>query len=323
MAWLSDEEYIYRQDIKEKKAAGRGIYSKKNGSKSKKCTLPSDYMTRKEKMAMNGEVMVYNPNTWYSWEEFKKLPMEYQIKYVNSLLLRYDCGLKAIGEILFGITGPSLYNYFKRKGQQQYLNSTGAKGGHSHDIGRKKLEADVLDTKKSSILAARDLKSTEEIQNGSKSSGFEITLVSGGSSFNEEPKEPTIQEKIKQAQDTVELYESKGVLMTPEQIDKIYKEKAGMSFASALEHTGEPIAVVKSVEESDSGVRVAAELTESGKKFFDEHPENMDKPVEDSTDVQSFSIVMSKLDMGIIEYVRNLFDGKKYIVNLEVKEIKE
>lgn len=298
--WLSDEEYIYRQDIKEKKAAGRGASHKKGGSKSKKCTLPSDYMTRKEKMAMNGEVMTYNPNAWYTWEEFKKLPMEYQIKYVNSLLLRYDCGLKAIGEILFGIAGPTLYNYFKHKGQQQYLNSTGTKGGHSRDAGRKRLEADVLD--------ARSLKSTEEIQNGS-----------------EEPKELTIQEKIKQAQDTVELYESKGILMTPEQINKIFEEKVGMSFGLAMNYfeghkAEEPIAVVKSVEESDSGVKIAAELTESGKKFFDEHPENDDKPVDDSTDVQSFSIVMDRIDMDIIKYISDLFDGKKLSVSIEVKE---
>lgn len=299
MAWLSDEEYIYRQDIKEKKAAGRGIYSKKNGSKSKKCTLPSDYMTRKEKMAMNGEVMSYNPNSWYTWEEFKKLPMEYQIKYVNSLLLRYDCGLKAIGEILFGITGPNLYNYFKRKGQQQYLNSTGTKGGHSHDAGRKKLEADVLDAKKSSILAARDLKSTEEIQNGSKSSSFEITLVSGGSSFNEEPKELTIQEKIKQAHDTVELYESKGVLMTQEQINKIYEKKTGMSLAAVVNYCK---------EESRPDVNETVESVD-----ISETPE-------DSTDVKSFSIIMDHIDMGIIQYISGLFEGKKIVASFEVKE---
>lgn len=294
MAWLSDEEYIYRQDIKEKKAAGRGIYSKKNGSKSKKCTLPSDYMTRKEKMAMNGEVMTYNPNAWYTWEEFKKLPMEYQVKYVNSLLLRYDCGLKAIGEILFGMTGPSLYSYFKRKGQQQYLNSTGTKGGHSHDAGRKRLEADVLDAKKSSILAARDLKSAEEIQNDSKSGSFEIALVGGGSSF---------QEKIKQAEDTVELYESNGVLMTPEQINKIYEEKVGMSFALAMNYLEEQsLPDTKEINKPINAVSIP------------------DAP-EDFTDVKSFSIIMDHIDMDIIKYISDLFDGKKLSVSIEVKEV--
>lgn len=296
MAWLSDEEYIYRQDTKEKKAAGRGASHKKGGNKSKKCTLPSDYMTRKEKMAMNGEVMTYNPNAWYTWEEFKKLPMEYQIKYVNSLLLRYDCGLRAIGEILFGITGPNLYNYFKRKGQQQYLNSTGTKGGHSHDAGRKRLEADVLE--------ARSLKSTEEIQNDSKSGSFEIALVGGGSKCSEEePKELTIQEKIKQAQDTVDLYLSRGMQLTPKLINQIYEEKVGMSFALATEY-------LMSIHEEHPEEPIA-----------DEHPENDDKPIDDSTDVQSFSIVMDRIDMDIIKYISDLFDGKKLSVSIEVKEV--
>lgn len=45
--WLSDEEYTFRQDIKEKKSIGRGAFAKKNGSKSKKCTLPYEYLTKK------------------------------------------------------------------------------------------------------------------------------------------------------------------------------------------------------------------------------------------------------------------------------------
>lgn len=282
MAWLSDEEYIYRQDIKEKKAAGRGIYHKKNGSKSKKCTLPSDYMTRKEKMAMNGEVMSYNPNAWYTWEGFKTLPMEYQIKYINSLLTRYNCSFAAIAKYVFHMSDVGLRGHFSRQNQLQYINMPAKSTGKALRAGNDKLREDI----KKALWPNRD----EEIQNGSKSSSFEITLVGGGSSF---------QEKIKQAQDTVELYESNGVPMTPEQINKIYEDKVGMSFAAAMNCCEEPIETAEPI------------------------PENMDKPVEDSTDVTSFSIVMSKLDMGIIEYVRNLFDGKKYIVNLEVKEIKE
>ena len=44
---LSDEEYVFRKDIQEKKSIGRGAFHKKNGSKSKKCNFPSDYMTKK------------------------------------------------------------------------------------------------------------------------------------------------------------------------------------------------------------------------------------------------------------------------------------
>lgn len=293
MAWLSDEEYIYRQDIKEKKAAGRGIYHKKNGSKSKKCSLPSDYMTRKEKMAMNGEVMSYNPNKFYSYAEFKQLPMEYQIKYINSLLTRYNCSFTAIAKYVFQMSDVGLRGHFTRQNQLQYINMPAKSTGKALRAGNEKLREDI----EKALWPNRD----EEIQNGSKSSSCEITLVGGGSSFNEEPKELTIQEKIKQAQDTVELYESKGIPMTPEQINKIYEEKAGMSFAEAMnylmktneEHQGEePFAIAESIPEQ----------------------------AEDSTDVKSFSIIMDHIDMDIIQYVSGLFEGKKIVVSFEVKE---
>lgn len=281
MAWMSDEEFVYRQDIKEKKATGRGAFHKKGGSKSKKCNFPSDYMTRKEKQALNGEVMSYNPNKFYSYAEFKQLPMEYQIKYINSLLLRYNCGLKAISEVVFHCNGSSLYAYFKRKGQQQYLNSAGTKGGHAMDAGRKRLEVDVA--------AARTPKPAEEIQN---------------ESVEEAPKELTVQEKIDQAAETVKLYESRGMAMTPELINQIYEEKTGMSFALAMEHTGEPIGKVEKVEGSNEA--------------FDEDS----KKPEDSTDVEAFSITMHELDQDVINYIRDLFGAKDILVKIEVHQIK-
>ena len=45
---MNDVEFILKEDIKEKKQAGRGYYHKKNGSKSKKCRLPSDSLSKKE-----------------------------------------------------------------------------------------------------------------------------------------------------------------------------------------------------------------------------------------------------------------------------------
>lgn len=45
---MNDIEFILKEDIKEKKKAGSGYRYKKNGSKSKKCTLPSDNLSKKE-----------------------------------------------------------------------------------------------------------------------------------------------------------------------------------------------------------------------------------------------------------------------------------
>ena len=294
MAWLSDAEYVLQQDIKEKKSAGRGAFHKKGGSKSKKCNFPSDYMTKKEKMAMNGPVMSYDPNKFYEMKEFKKLPMEYQVKYINSLLLRYDCGLKAIAEVVFNSYGPTLYTYFKSKGQSQYLNSTGTKGGHSKDAGRKRLEADVT--------AARTPKSAEEIQNGS---------------VKDAPKELTLKGKIDQAVETVELYESRGMEMTPELINQIYEEKTGMSFALAMEHAGEPIGKVEKVEESEDGLKIFAKLSDEGARVLDGDSKKTED-CKDDLECKTFLITTNKLDDGILDMIHRLFDGRKYELTITV-----
>lgn len=45
---MNDIEFILKEDIKKKKQAGSGYRYKKNGSKSKKCSLPSDNLSKKE-----------------------------------------------------------------------------------------------------------------------------------------------------------------------------------------------------------------------------------------------------------------------------------
>lgn len=120
--WLSDEEYVFRQDIREKKSIGRGSRCKKNGSKSKKCTLPSDYLTRKEKMAMSGEVKTYDMRKFYTYEEFKQFPGDIQLQYLNSLINRYDVTIAAIAGELFHITPTGLYKYLRKHALLQYIN---------------------------------------------------------------------------------------------------------------------------------------------------------------------------------------------------------
>lgn len=298
MAWMSDEEFVYQQDIKEKKATGRGAFYKKGGSKSKKCNFPSDYMTRKEKQALNGEVMSYNPNKFYSYAEFKQLPMEYQVKYVNSLMDKYQVGLSNISEVLFGLSKGGLYAWFARHKQLQYINT--AKVGQ----GMAKLFAkNALKLKSAIELSDYD----EEIQNRTKTYS------------NEAPKELTLQEKIDQAVETVKLYESRGMEMTPELINQIYEEKTGMSFAAAHDFYGEkPIGKVENAEESEDGIKIFANLTDEGVRLFDKYS----KKPEDSTDVEAFSITMHELDQDVINYIRDLFGAKDILVKIEVHQIK-
>lgn len=129
--WLSDEEYIYRQDIKEKKSAGRGAFYKKNGSKSKKCSLPSDFMSRKEIKKLSGECNSWSMKEFYSYKEFKKMPDDLALQYVNSLINRFNIGIGIISEDVMGCTSMALKNNLKSRGVLEYVNKAPSGGAAS------------------------------------------------------------------------------------------------------------------------------------------------------------------------------------------------
>ena len=43
---MNDIEYVYRQDIRDKKSAGHGVYNKRSGARSKYVGLPHDRMSQ-------------------------------------------------------------------------------------------------------------------------------------------------------------------------------------------------------------------------------------------------------------------------------------
>ena len=108
---MTDIQYVYRQDIKTKKANGRGSFHKKCGSKSKKCTLPSDYLTRKEKLNLNSGVETWNMSTFYSFQDFKKMPSDIQVEYINGIIDKYSVALKNVCEEVLKVS----YSYFRKE----------------------------------------------------------------------------------------------------------------------------------------------------------------------------------------------------------------
>ena len=100
---MTDVEYILREDARSKKSSGRGVYSRKRGSKSKSCTLPSDLMTEKQKKELSGEVKTYNLSVRLSYTEFKQLPPDLMSEYVNRLVSTYGANFGDIAQSM-GIT---------------------------------------------------------------------------------------------------------------------------------------------------------------------------------------------------------------------------
>ena len=122
---MTDFDY----EVKERKSIARGAYHKKGGSKSKKCSLPSDRLTAAQKRKLNGPVTTYNLANPMTYAEFKCLPAEYQAEYLNGLNSRFHVGLAPISADLFGLCKSSLWTYCKTTGVMPLLsNSFGNKG---------------------------------------------------------------------------------------------------------------------------------------------------------------------------------------------------
>lgn len=123
---MTDPEYLFKQTEIERKRIGRGDRNKKRGG-GRYVRLPSDNMTKKEREAMNGEIKTYKVKEFYTWKEFKALPDDLQLKWVNSIINRYGCSVYAISTVVFGGARNRLYLHLTRKGLAQYINSA-AKG---------------------------------------------------------------------------------------------------------------------------------------------------------------------------------------------------
>ena len=86
-------------DAMQKKRIARGASHMKRGSISKKCTLPSDYLTAAQKRRLNGPVSTYKLDEPMSWESFKAMPEDLQKKYILGLQENYGATDEMIGKM--------------------------------------------------------------------------------------------------------------------------------------------------------------------------------------------------------------------------------
>jgi len=120
---LDDAEYIFKQTNSERKRTGRGAIAKKNGSKSKKCSLPSDYLTPSEIKKLNGECVTYDLSKPMGWAEFKSMSHDLRAEYIQKLI-KMGAGRSDIAD-MFRIT-PDQYSQFmvkKHRGEKFMSNS--------------------------------------------------------------------------------------------------------------------------------------------------------------------------------------------------------
>lgn len=86
MALMPDEQYVMISDSIEKKKIAHSSHNRKaHCGKGGRVKFPSDYLSKKELKAMNGDVKSYNLNKPMPWEEFKSMPQDLQIMYIKKL----------------------------------------------------------------------------------------------------------------------------------------------------------------------------------------------------------------------------------------------
>lgn len=98
--WNDEAASVFKSDVYERKQMTYGSKHKKNGSKSKKCTLPSDYLTKKEKEKMNGEVKKYIIGKPIDADTFKSYPAEIKQEYIITTCAYYQASCYALAGVL-------------------------------------------------------------------------------------------------------------------------------------------------------------------------------------------------------------------------------
>lgn len=107
---MTDEEYIFRTECAEKKRTARGSFNRlSHAGRGGRVKMPSDYMTKKERDKMNGEVQSYNLNSPMKWAQFKRMPDDIKREYINSLIEKFAPQQIAIAEML-GVSTWTLSN---------------------------------------------------------------------------------------------------------------------------------------------------------------------------------------------------------------------
>lgn len=116
---MTDFDY----DVMQKKRTAAGAYHRKGGSKSKKCSLPSDNLTEAQKRKLNGPVTTVNLNQPVSWKDFKPLSDSLKKSYLINLLNTYKPNGPMLGE-MFGVSSKTVTDELHRLGLP-----VGKKGG--------------------------------------------------------------------------------------------------------------------------------------------------------------------------------------------------
>ena len=115
---MNDFDY----DVLQKKRTAAGARHMKRGSRSKRCSLPSDNLTPAQLKRRNGPVSTYKLDEPMRWDDFKDMPVDLQKQYLTNLVETYGATNEMLGDMFY--IHPSQIGRVKRQ-----LGIAGQKNG--------------------------------------------------------------------------------------------------------------------------------------------------------------------------------------------------
>lgn len=129
---MTDERYVYTQEQLDRKRTATGARAKKGGSRSKRCPLPSDALTKAQKAKLNGPVESVNLNRPMTYAQLKELSPTLRFLYMDHLVnyhkaRRVDlqkmlgCANRTLELLIKGLPGKLVFKGRRRSPAPEWL----------------------------------------------------------------------------------------------------------------------------------------------------------------------------------------------------------
>ena len=102
-------------DCLQKKRLAQQAKYRKRGSKSKKCPMSTDHMTKKQWIERCGKIVTIKMDSPVSWASFKELSKQTQEEYLKNLMEKYHINASSIAE-MFHITPITVRRHIATQG---------------------------------------------------------------------------------------------------------------------------------------------------------------------------------------------------------------
>lgn len=178
MAWMSDEQYEYVSDCRDKKVTARSArHARTHNGKGGSVKFPSDYMSAKELKSMNSECKTYRMNEPITWDEFKSMPDDLKIAYVKNLREKFGAPACEIA-VMMGVHPATLNSYLRCLGiaegksagrSRQKWDKEGFNAWRTGSISETLIEDDSDSTVEATVETVEaDVSVSEDVEESSK-----------------------------------------------------------------------------------------------------------------------------------------------------------